>query len=104
MRVTAGAPLYLEDADLEPAQLRVRPATSSGIAQLSEVYMPAAAERVTTTSSTGPRVECAVTPDDLTPERAHEIMQQHLRCSTATCRYRKAALAALIAAGRYRLP
>jgi hypothetical protein len=49
-------------------------------------------------------VECAQEPERPTVEQAHKIMQVHLRCSTATCRHRKAALAGLVEAGRYVLP
>jgi len=36
--------------------------------------------------------------------QSHEIMQCHLRCMTATCAHRRAALAVLVDAGHYVLP
>jgi len=41
--------------------------------------------------------------DALTLEQAHRIMQRHLRCTTACCSRRRAALATLVDAGHYRL-
>jgi len=56
------------------------------------------------TSVIDPTVECAVAPEQPTVEQAHQIMQTHLRCRTAMCERRRAALAVLVATGRYVLP
>jgi hypothetical protein len=44
---------------------------------------------------------CQPSPDAITVDRAHELMQEHLRCPTGRCPQRQAALAVLVESGRY---
>jgi hypothetical protein len=44
---------------------------------------------------------CDLTPQHLTVEQAHELMQVHLDCNTNICRQRRAALNLLVGEGRY---
>ncbi|MEJ3741691.1 hypothetical protein WEI85_00115 [Actinomycetes bacterium KLBMP 9797] len=44
---------------------------------------------------------CDETPEALTVEQAHSIMQEHIRCDIASCRQRHAARALLVRDGRY---
>jgi hypothetical protein len=56
---------------------------------------------MTTATYTG--IPCDTRPGTMTVERAHQAMQAHLTCATATCKQRQAALAVLVKAGRYQL-
>ncbi|MFI5492269.1 hypothetical protein [Actinoplanes sp. NPDC051859] len=40
-------------------------------------------------------------PVELTVDRAHELMREHLRCTAETCGARRSALALLVRVGRY---
>ncbi len=73
--------------------------------------MPNAPAGTTSIDAASGRTErCAAAAPDIadpaapTVSQAHEIMQRHLRCLTATCAHRRAALAALVGAGHYVLP
>jgi hypothetical protein len=46
---------------------------------------------------------CQPPPEQLSVDQAHQVMQEHLRCQSATCPQRQAALAVLVEAGHYRL-
>ena len=46
---------------------------------------------------------CKPSSNALTVEQAHQVMQEHLRCLTADCPQRQAALAVLVQAGHYRV-
>ena len=55
-----------------------------------------------TVSSPAPQfVDEHATPAEVTVERAHELMREHLGCTADTCRARRAALDLLVRVGRY---